>query len=232
MVNSRFSEDNIIFNIPSTSLRINGSDDFFPVGRVFCIGTNYLKHSEEMGSSLSTEPTFFIKPHHSICQINNILLPGDSINIHHEVELVVCLKSGGKNIQIQDAKKSIYGYAVGLDLTKRDIQKNLKENKKPWELSKVFDNSAPISSIQKLENKLIKNKNISLKVNGSIKQDANIDEMIHGIDYLISYLSRCTTLYSGDLIFTGTPAGVSQIKSGDSLEAEVESIGNLTLNIN
>ena len=221
-----------IFDIPTTSLKINDSNSLFPVGRVFCIGTNYFKHAKEMGSSINVEPAFFIKPHHSICQIENILLPNDSMNIQHEVELVVCLKSGGKNIQLKDAKNSIYGYAVGLDLTKRDIQKNLKENKKSWELSKVFDNSAPISSIQRLENKLVVDKNISLKVNGLIKQNANIDEMIHGIDYLISYLSRCTTLCSGDLIFTGTPAGVSQIKSGDLIEAEIESIGNLILNIN
>lgn len=225
------SSNKTIFQIPTTSLKINGSNSRYPVGRVFCIGTNYQNHAVEMGSSLTSEPTFFMKPFNSVCQIDELTLPDNAKNVHHEVELVVCLKAGGKNINLKDAKKYIYGYAVGLDLTKRDVQNYLKKNKKSWELSKVFDFSAPLSKIEKLEKVIIDDNEISLKINGVVKQKSNISKMIYSVEFLISYLSKQMMLFPGDLIFTGTPEGVGPIKQGDLVSAKIEGISELEIKI-
>ena len=224
--------NNLLFDPFATLLKINNSNQLFPVQRVFCIGTNYFDHAKEMNSKLTKEPTVFIKPNQTLTQESSIHLPSNSKDVHHELELVVCLNKGGKNIDKRSAKNHIFGYAVGIDLTKRDIQQKLKKNGKPWELSKVFDYSAPISSIEKLENQVIPNKKMVLKVNKSIKQDDSTSSMIHDVETLISYISQNITLLPGDIIFTGTPAGVSKISSGDNIEAKIEGIGSLSLNFN
>ena len=220
------------FDPVTTLLKINNSNQLFPVQRVFCIGTNYFDHAKEMNSKLTKEPTVFIKPNQTLTQESTIQLPSNSKDVHHELELVVCLKKGGKNIDKRSAKNHIFGYAVGIDLTKRDIQQKLKKNGKPWELSKVFYCSAPISSIEKLENQVIPNKRMILKVNKSIKQDDSTSAMIHDVETIISFISQNITLLPGDIIFTGTPAGVSKISSGDNIEAIIEGIGSLSLNFN
>ena len=199
---------------------------------MFCIGTNYLDHAKEMNSKLTKEPTIFMKPNQTLTQENVIKLPSNSKDIHHELELVVCLNKGGKNIDKKLAKNHIFGYAVGIDLTKRDIQQKLKKNGKPWELSKVFDYSAPISFIEKLENQVISDKKMVLKVNKYIKQDDSTSAMVHDVESLISFISQDITLLPGDVIFTGTPAGVSKICAGDNIEAMIEDIGSLALNFN
>ena len=224
--------DNLLFDPVTKLLKINNSNKLFPVQRVFCIGTNYLDHAKEMNSKLTKEPTIFMKPNQTLTQENVIKLPSNSKDIHHELELVVCINKGGKNIDKKSAKNHIFGYAVGIDLTKRDIQQKLKKNGKPWELSKVFDHSAPISSIEKLENQIITNKKMVLKVNKSIKQNESTSAMINDVETLISFISKDITLLPGDIIFTGTPAGVSKICAGDNIEAMIEDIGSLSLNFN
>lgn len=139
---------------------------------------------------------------------------------------------GEKNININSASSHIYGYAVGIDLTKRDIQTDLKRRGKPWELSKVFDSSAPISDVKKMENKILKGKKIKLKINNKIQQNSCTSKMIHDVEFLISYLSKQITLVPGDLIFTGTPSGVSKLSVGDKLEATIEDVGKLSILFN
>ena len=224
--------DRYLFNPMVTAVKIVDSNQLFPVSRVFCIGRNYPKHAAEMESMTTKEPFFFMKPHNSVCQVNSIHMPDNTKELHHEVELVVCLKKGGRDIAKDNVKTHIFGYAVGIDLTKRDIQDELKKTKKPWELSKAFDFAAPISKIKKLENIIFDDKKILLKVNGIERQAGNISEMVHKVDELISYISNNITLHPGDLIFTGTPSGVNQLNSGDYVEAEIEDIGRLDININ
>jgi len=224
--------NNYIFKPNFSSIKISNSKKLFPVQRVFCIGTNYKEHAKEMKAEINKEPVFFIKPNQTITQKNVITLPDNSSEIHHEVELVVCIGSGGKNININSVSSHIYGYAVGIDLTKRDIQADLKRRGKPWELSKVFDSSAPISDVKKMEHRILKGKKIKLKINNKIQQNSCTSKMIHGVEFLISYLSKQITLVPGDLIFTGTPSGVSKLNIGDKLEATIEDVGELSILFN
>ena len=211
---------------------IQESEELFPVGKIYCVGKNYADHAKEMGGKVDNEePFFFSKPTQSITQLNLIPFPTRTKNLHHEVELVVVLKSECSNIMPDKAGDHIFGYAVGVDLTKRDLQVNAKESRKPWDLSKGFDNSAPISKILKKDGFLVKEGAISLSVNGDLKQSSNISNMVWKVDQLISWLSKYITLKAGDMIFTGTPAGVSQLKPQDKVEAEIENIGSLSFKL-
>ncbi len=211
---------------------IQESEELFPVGKIYCVGKNYADHAKEMGGKVDNEePFFFSKPTQSITQLNLIPFPTRTKNLHHEVELVVVLKSECSNIMPDKAGDHIFGYAVGVDLTKRDLQVNAKESRKPWDLSKGFDNSAPISKILKKDGFLVKEGAISLSVNGNLKQSSNISNMVWKVDQLISWLSKYITLKAGDMIFTGTPAGVSQLKPEDKVEAEIENIGSLSFKL-
>ena len=219
------------FNPIVRGMKIAESNTLFPIHRVFCVGKNYAEHAKEMGSEVEKkEPFFFSKVPESVTQANKILIPEDTANLHHEVELVVCLKKGGKNINVDAAHQCIFGYAVGVDLTKRDIQKNSKDKGHPWESAKSFDQSGPISDIKKYEEVVLKNNNISLSINGEEKQSASINMMVWGIEELISILSQKVILKPGDILFTGTPAGVGNIKKGDTLEASIDEVGALKLN--
>ena len=225
-------KNNYVFKPYFSSIKVSDSKKSFPVQRVFCIGTNYKEHAKEMESEVNKQPVFFIKPNQTITQKNVIALPRNSSESHHEVELVICIGIGGKNISVKSASNHIFGYAVGIDLTKRDIQADLKRRGKPWELSKVFDSSAPISDIKKMEHKILKRKKIRLKINNKIKQNSCTSKMIHGIEFLISYLSKQIPLVPGDLIFTGTPSGVSKLNAGDKLDATIEDVGELSISFN
>ena len=219
------------FNPIVRGMKIADSNNLFPIHRVFCVGKNYAEHAKEMGSEVEKkEPFFFSKVPESVTQANKILIPEDTANLHHEVELVVCLKKGGMNIDVNAAHRCIFGYAVGVDLTKRDIQKNSKDKGHPWESAKSFDQSGPISEIRKYEEVVLKNNNISLSINGKEKQSASINMMVWGIEELISILSQKVILKPGDILFTGTPAGVGNIKKGDILEASSDEVGALKLN--
>ena len=221
------------FNPIVRGMKVADSNALFPIHRVFCVGKNYAEHAKEMGSEVEKkEPFFFSKVPESVTQANKILIPEDTANLHHEVELVVCLKKGGMNIDVDAAHQCIFGYAVGVDLTKRDIQKNSKDKGHPWESAKSFDQSGPISEIKKYEEVVLKNNNISLSVNGEEKQSSSVDNMVWGIEELISILSKKIILKPGDILFTGTPAGVSKINKGDFLEANIQEVGKLELNFN
>ncbi len=221
------------FNPIVRGMKISESNTLFPIHRVFCVGKNYAEHAKEMGSEVEKkEPFFFSKVPESVTQVDEILVPDDTANLHHEVELVVCLKKGGMNINVDAAHQCIFGYAVGVDLTKRDIQKNSKDKGHPWESAKSFDQSGPISEIKKYEEVVLKNNNISLSVNGEEKQNSSVDNMVWGIEELISILSKKIILKPGDILFTGTPAGVSKINKGDFIEANIQEVGKLELNFN
>ena len=211
---------------------ISESAELFPIGKVYCVGRNYADHAEEMGTKVDVDqPFFFSKPPQAVTQSNFIPFPTQTDNLHHEVELVVFLKSECSDISPSEAIEHIFGYAVGVDLTKRDLQTAAKKSGRPWDLSKGFDNSAPISNIQKKESFVLSEGSISLKVNGQMKQSSNLSNMAWKVDELISWLSKFITLKAGDVIFTGTPSGVGRLSLNDKIEAEIENIGTLSFEL-
>ena len=219
-----------LFKARNFFLEILNKDYVIPVGKIYCVGRNYSDHAVEMNESIEKiEPFFFTKPPQSLTQNSKIPFPQNTNNLHHEVELVVLIGSECKQVPPSDVEKMILGYAVGLDLTKRDLQEVAKDNKKPWDLSKGFDNSAPVSLVNISNKKTIKKGKIQLKINGTLRQLGDISEMIWPISELVSYLSNHITLYPGDVLFTGTPAGVGEIKPGDRIEASIENVGSLEI---
>ena len=211
---------------------ISESAELFPIGKVYCVGRNYADHAEEMGTKVDVDqPFFFSKPPQAVTQSNFIPFPTQTDNLHHEVELVVFLKSECSDISPSEASEHIFGYAVGVDLTKRDLQTAAKKSGRPWDLSKGFDNSAPISNIQKKEGFVLSEGSISLRVNGQKKQSSNLSNMAWKVDELISWLSKFITLKAGDVIFTGTPSGVGRLSLNDKIEAEIENIGTLSFEL-
>ncbi len=213
------------------ALPIDGQNVQFPVGRIWCVGRNYAEHSREMGSDPERNPPFFFtKPADSVTTLAVLPFPPQTQKLHYEVELVVALNAGGANLTPEESQKLIYGYAVGLDMTRRDMQEEAKKNRHPWSLSKGFDNACPISAIRPaglVED--LKHSLLSLKVNGVVRQSGHISDMIWSIPEMISVLSHSVTLRAGDLIMTGTPAGVSQVHAHDVLEASCENVGQLTV---
>lgn len=208
-----------------------GTSQVFPVHRIYCVGRNYSDHVKEMGGDPKEEPPiFFSKPADAIVIDNMpVQYPLATADLHYEVELVVALSSGGKNIDPAKALGCVFGYAVGVDLTRRDLQGLAKKGGKPWDVAKGFDQSAPISAINPLSN-LVQHPTdaaISLSVNGEVRQQANINEMIWTVAEILCELSRYYELRAGDLIYTGTPAGVGAIERGDKVRAEVANVGVL-----
>ena len=213
-------------------IKIFDSEALFPVGKIYCIGKNYADHAKEMGGTVERDqPFFFSKPPQSITQSNTISFPTQTNNLHHEVELVVFIGSKCSDIQKEDAHESIFGYGVGVDLTKRDLQDIAKKNGKPWDLSKGFDNSAPISKIVQNKKNVLRQGEINLSVNGVEKQSSNLSNMAWEVDEIISWLSKFITLNPGDIIFTGTPAGVGKLNPGDQIDASIESVGSLSFKL-
>tara|TARA_B100000575_G_C23109062_1_gene640463 strand:- start:1212 stop:1889 length:678 start_codon:yes stop_codon:yes gene_type:complete len=211
------------------SLKILGTEALLPIGKIYCVGKNYYDHIKEMNDSNENElPFFFSKPPQSLTQDALIKYPNDTHNLHHEVELVVYISNKCDDIEPKNAEKYILGYSVGIDLTKRDKQNIAKEKRQPWDLSKGFDNSAPVSEIY-LCSKLIKSGKIELRLNGKQRQISDISKMIWPIQEIISNLSKQITLYPGDAIFTGTPAGVGSIEPKDNIEASIDGIGSLNI---
>jgi fumarylpyruvate hydrolase len=215
------------------SVPVKGTHLRFPVRRIYCVGRNYNDHVAEMGGIPGREPPFFFqKPADALLLDENFPYPLASNNVHHEVELVVALHSGGKNIAIEDASNHIYGYAVGIDMTRRDLQTEAKKTGRPWEVAKAFDHSAPISGIMpKTDIGLLERASISLHVNEAQRQNSNISEMIWSVPEIIAELSKLFELHAGDLIFTGTPSGVGPVQPGDRLSAAIERVGGLTLRV-
>ena len=222
------------FGVANTYVPIAGSTEMFPVRRIYCIGRNYAAHAIEMGSDPTREPPFFFqKPTDAIQvvppgKIADHSYPTLTKNYHYEVELVAALSKGGRNIPMDKALELVYGYALGLDMTRRDLQRGMGDQKKPWEIGKSFDQSAPIGPIHKVAQTGHYTKgSIWLKVNGVVKQQGDLSELIWNIPETISFLSKMITLRPGDLIMSGTPAGVGPVQRGDRLEGFVEGVGSL-----
>jgi fumarylpyruvate hydrolase len=215
------------------SVEVRGTRDRFPVRRIFCVGRNYAAHAREMGNDDREPPFFFTKPADAVVANGTpVPYPPRTANFHHEAELVVALGSGGTSIPVTKANSLVYGYAVGIDLTRRDLQADSKDNGRPWDTSKAFDRSAPVGAIRPVSaGGIIESARIWLSVNGKMKQDANIAEMTWKVPEIIAELSTLFDLAPGDLIFTGTPAGVGPLVRGDSVEAGIEGLDSLTTKI-
>ena len=215
------------------SVEVKGTSNRFPVRRIFCVGRNYAAHAREMGNDDREPPFFFTKPADAVVANDApVPYPSRTANFHHEVELVVALGGGGANVAKGDASALIYGYAVGIDLTRRDLQSVYKDKGQPWDASKGFDKSAPIAAIHpRKEVGLIETGGIWLKVNGKDRQRANLAEMTWKVPEIIAELSALFELAPGDLIFTGTPAGVGPLVRGDVVEAGIDGLTPLTVRI-
>ncbi len=203
-----------------TSIPIEGSSQKFPVRRVYCVGRNYVEHAIEMGHSEREAPFFFTKPADAlVVNPESINYPSMTKELHHEVELVVAVGKDGAEINSENAWGYVFGYALGIDLTKRDLQADFKSKSRPWDLAKGFDQSAPISSIIPFkELGKLKEGSIELSVNNELRQQGNINQMIWSIPEVIAELSKHIELKAGDLIFTGTPSGVGEISRADNME--------------
>jgi fumarylpyruvate hydrolase len=229
-----------LFALPTITVPIVGSNSTFPVRRIYCIGRNYRAHSIEMGSNPDREPPFFFqKPTDAIQYVapNTVAdhkYPTLTKNYHYEVELVAALNkgSGGKKIEIDQALDLVYGYALGLDMTRRDLQRALGDEKKPWEIGKSFDQSAPIGPIHPVSSiGHIGKAGIWLKVNGNTKQNANLSQMIWSVAEQISKLSEAFELKAGDIIYSGTPENVGPVVRGDVIDCHIDGLPNLSVKI-
>jgi len=212
------------------SVAIAGSAQRFPVHRIYCIGRNYADHAKEMGASVDRgNPVFFCKPADAVVADRaQIPYPLGTTELHHEVEMVVALQSGGVDIAQAQALKHVFGYAVGLDLTRRDLQNIAKAKALPWDSAKGFDRSAPLSAIRRAsEIGHPQHAQLSLEVNSTMRQQSDIAQMIFGVAEIIALLSALFELKAGDLIFTGTPAGVAALKRGDRFHARLEGVAEL-----
>jgi fumarylpyruvate hydrolase len=216
---------------PAPSAAVANTEARFPVRRIFCVGRNYAEHTREMGHDPDREPPFFFgKPPSEIAhQGEEIAFPPETDDLHYEGEMVVALGSGGRDIAQEDARSHIWGYAIGNDLTRRDLQKQAKDLRRPWDMAKGFDASAPIGPVHPVETVgHLKSGVICLSVDGETRQKADLSEMIWPVPDVISFLSNLVRLEPGDLIMTGTPAGVGAIEPGQTCIVEIEGLGRLS----
>ncbi len=219
---------------PVPTLPVEGSAALFPVHRIYCVGRNFADHAIEMGHDPDKEPPFFFQknPDTLVPPAEGFPYPGASKDVHHEVELVVALKSGGSDIPVERALDCVFGYAIGLDMTRRDLQAEAKKHGRPWEIAKAFEKSAPCGPIHaSADIGHPANGAISLSVNGTLRQDGNLDQMIWKVPEMIAYLSRLFTLQPGDLIFSGTPAGVGAVERGDRMLARIGGLGEIAVTV-
>ncbi|MDR2011887.1 MAG: fumarylacetoacetate hydrolase family protein [Rhodanobacter sp.] len=215
---------------PTPDIPIIGTDVRFPVHRIYCIGRNYAEHAKEMGMQADrTEPTFFMKPADTIVTGDaDVPYPPATHNLHHEVEMIVALARGGRDIPVADALGCVYAYGVGLDLTRRDLQAAAIAKGNPWDTAKGFDASAPVSALCRARQiGHPEQARLVLEVNGQMRQDGDIADMIFNVAKIIHHLSKLWLLTPGDLIFTGTPAGVGALQRGDRMRAELAGVGIL-----
>jgi fumarylpyruvate hydrolase len=222
---------NYVIDFPGVvTLPVVESNKAFPVGRIYCVGRNYAEHAREMGHDPDREPPFFfMKPADAIVP-HGATIPDPQMtkDVHHEIEMIVAIGKGGANIPVDKALDHVFGYGVGLDMTRRDLQGEAKKMGRPWEMGKAFDNSAPCTALKTVAMVGHPAKGaIWLKVNGEVKQKGDLSELIWNVPETISYLSHLITLRPGDIIMSGTPAGVGPIKPGDKLEGHVEGVGDL-----
>jgi len=214
---------------PIPSVEIAGSDQRFPVHRIYCVGRNYADHVREMGSDVKEPPVFFTKPADAIVASGvAVPYPPRTENFHYEVELVIAVGGAGRNIPAAAALDRVFGYAVGNDLTRRDLQGAAKKKGLPWDTGKAFDRSAPVGAIRPASLGHVSQGAIWLKLNGETQQQSDIREMIWSVPEIIAELSTMFELRAGDLIYTGTPAGVGPLKPGDRIECHIDGLPSLT----
>jgi fumarylpyruvate hydrolase len=210
---------------------VEGEAAVFPVRRILCVGRNYAAHRREMGGDDRDPPFFFAKPADAVVPPGGeVPYPPGTADLHHEIELVVALKAGGANVPVERALDLIYGYGVGVDLTRRDLQNAAKAKGHPWDAAKGFDAAAPISAIRKWDGAPPQGR-IALSVNGALRQQGQVADMIWNLAEVIAEASKLWTLAAGDLIFTGTPEGVGPIVPGDLVEGEIEGVGKLKFTV-
>jgi fumarylpyruvate hydrolase len=213
------------------TVAVAGMDARFPVARVFCVGRNYADHSIEMGHDPDREPPFFfMKPSDAVVPPGTLPFPTGTRELHHEIELVVALADGGRDIPVERALDHVFGYAVGLDMTRRDLQAEAKKMGRPWDMAKGFDQSAPTGQIRAVEEIGHPTKGaVWLRINGEPRQDGDLDQQIWTVPETISLLSTLVALRPGDLIMTGTPKGVGRVEPGDRLEGHIDGVGDLSV---
>ncbi|HEY9459350.1 MAG TPA: fumarylacetoacetate hydrolase family protein [Paralcaligenes sp.] len=218
---------------PVAALAVAGTDQQFPVRRIYCVGRNYAKHAREMGFTGREDPFFFSKPADAILnvadgQTGTLPYPPKTSNLHYEIELVVALDKGGRDLSPEQAADCVWGYAIGLDMTRRDLQGEAKKAGRPWEVGKAFDHSAPIGPLHpRSKVGTLSTGAISLAVNGTKKQDGELSDMIWSVAESVAYLSGLFELKAGDIIFTGTPDGVGPVVAGDAMVGAVNGLGEL-----
>ena len=227
-----------VFDPPAVvAIPVSGSQARFPVHRIYCVGRNYVEHAKEMGFTGREPPFFFMKPADAVVFVpegatGEMPYPPATADLHHEIELVVAIGKGGRDIRAADAARHIFGYAIGLDMTRRDLQGEAKKQGRPWDVGKGFDHSAPIGPIRPAAQAGdVARAAIALSVNGQVRQSSDVSKLIWNIGETIEHLSRLWELQAGDLIFSGTPEGVGAVKAGDLLEGSVAGVGTLKIRI-
>jgi fumarylpyruvate hydrolase len=228
---------NTVFDLPAPTVVPVVGGALFPVHRIYCVGRNYAEHAQEMGFTGREPPFFFMKPADAVVPVNEgetglVDYPTLTSSLHHEIELVVAIGAGGQSIRAQDAMAHVWGYAVGLDMTRRDLQGEMKKQGRPWCIGKGFEHSAPIGTIHPIaETGELARGRITLSVNGEPRQAGDLSQLIWSVAETIEYLSTAWTLRPGDLIYTGTPAGVGAVVRGDLLEGVIEGLGSLRVQL-
>ncbi len=229
---------NTVFSpAPGVTVPVVGTSAQFPVHRIYCVGRNYVEHAQEMGHTGREPPFFFMKPADAVLvvppgSVTPLPYPSLTKNLHHEIELVVAIGTGGKNIAVEQAESHIFGYAVGLDMTRRDLQNEMKAQGRPWCIGKGFDHSAPIGPITPKEAAGdISRAAISLQVNQAVRQNSTVAQLIWNIAETIAELSNAWALQPGDLIYTGTPAGVGAVLPGDTLRGSISGLTDIELKV-
>jgi fumarylpyruvate hydrolase len=219
------------------ALPVVNSSELFAVHRIYCVARNYVAHAKEMGWTGREAPFFFMKPADAVLPValgtcGEMPYPGMTNNLHHEIELVVAIGKGGANIAVQDAAQHVWGYAVGLDMTRRDLQLESKDQGRPWCTAKGFDHSAPVSPVSPIsQTGWIEQGNIHLDVNGVQRQDSDVNMLTWSVAEIIATLSTLYTLQAGDLIFTGTPEGVAAVRPGDLMVGRIAGLGELSVKV-
>jgi len=225
--------DYVIMPPPVVTLPVMGEGSAFPVHRIYCVGRNYAAHTVEMGGDPDRDPPFFFQKNpDNIVLDGRFPYPSKSEDVHHEIEVVVALSKGGSNISVDQALDHVYGYALALDMTRRDLQGQMKKLGRPWEIGKAFEKSCPCTPLVKAADiGHPEHGAIWLDVNGERRQEGNIDHMIWKVPEMIAYLSELFTLAPGDLILSGTPSGVAAVKRGDRLQGHADGIGDLDVEV-
>jgi fumarylpyruvate hydrolase len=233
MNTSKSADTYVIEPLDNPTLPVRGTDKLFPVHRIYCIGRNYAAHAVEMGHDPDKEPPFFFQKNPDNLLVGqDFPYPPESSDVHYELEMVVGLSKGGKNIPIETALDHVFGYGVGLDMTRRDLQNEAKKQGRPWEVGKAFEQSAPCSELIPVSAIGHPDQGaVWLKVNGEVRQEGDLNQMLWKTAEQISILSRFFELQPGDLIMTGTPSGVGPVKRGDKLEGHVAGVCNLNVNV-